>query len=72
MAGESTGDLLAKIAINQNSVMAQDSAWVQKDAHWSKGPANPAKQNPFVPVQSPQVQTGNTPASPVGTKSGRE
>jgi hypothetical protein len=34
------------------SAMANDSAiWMQRDAHWSKGPADPSKLNPFVQAQ---------------------
>jgi len=48
-----------------NRACANDSAiWMQKDAHWSKSPANPNTPNPFVPVQAAVPQTPSSPSAP--------
>lgn len=43
-----------------------EAFWVQKDAHWSKGPVGSSKPNPFVQSQAAQSQApagGSKPAN---------
>ena len=51
------------------TVAANDSAiWMQKDAHWSKEPANPPKLNPFVQAQAAPVQAPVNQPKPTSPK----
>jgi len=52
-----------------NHARANDSAiWMQRDAHWSKGPATPAKPNPFIQAQAAASQTPGSPSAPAKSK----
>jgi hypothetical protein len=52
-----------------NRACANDSAiWMQKDAHWSKSPANPNTPNPFVQAQATASQTPSSSSAPEKSK----
>ncbi|MGA9071913.1 MAG: hypothetical protein WB424_16745 [Terracidiphilus sp.] len=59
-------DQITKIV--QEALTQESAIWVQRDAHWSKGPSNPTTVNPFVQPQSTLPQTPVNSAAPTGSQ----